>query len=159
MIPVCCLAHGLISMKRDYKLRLSSRNIVLNRRRTRRGSGGGGAVDPPPPQFGQIYDIYSGKRQHICLTNCVTPNGTSIHLPEIHFGWVTKETFIGYSLRPSIIDTSIVHYYCFLPVGAAWQTSCVRHSDKTRFDPPNGCWPVRLNDVKKFQFAHNLLAL
>ena len=47
-----------------------------------RGSGG-----QLTPQFGQIYDIYSGKIQHICLTNCVTPNGTSIHLPEIHFGW------------------------------------------------------------------------
>ena len=42
------------------------------------------------PQFGQIYDIYSGKRQHICLTNCVAPNGTSIHLPEIHFRWGNK---------------------------------------------------------------------
>ena len=29
------------------------------------------SVDPPP-QFGQIYDIYLGKRQHISLTNCVT---------------------------------------------------------------------------------------
>ena len=74
------------------------------------------------PQFGQIYDIYSGKRQHICLTNCVTTNGTSIHLPEIHFrggGGVTKETFIGYSLRPSKIGTAIVHYYFCLPGGAA----------------------------------------
>ena len=53
----------------------------------RTGRGGGGQLTP---QFGQIYDIYSGKRQHICLTNCVTPNGTSIHLPEIHFGWVNK---------------------------------------------------------------------
>ena len=47
--------------------------------------GGGGQRGQLTPQFGQIYDIYSGKRQHICLTNCVTPNGTSIHLPEIHF--------------------------------------------------------------------------
>ena len=45
---------------------------------------GGGQLTP---QFGQIYDIHSGKRQDIYLTNCVTPNGTSIHLPEIHFGW------------------------------------------------------------------------
>ena len=56
-------------------------------RRTGRGVRGGGQLTP---QFGQIYDIYSGKRQHICLTNCVTPNGTSIHLPEIHFGWGNK---------------------------------------------------------------------
>ena len=34
--------------------------------------------------------------------------------------------------------------YRFLPGGAAWQTICVRHSGKTRFDPPNGFWPVRL---------------
>ena len=53
-------------------------------RRTGRGVRGGGQLTP---QFGQIYDIYSGKRQDICLTNCVTPNGTSIHLPDIHFGW------------------------------------------------------------------------
>ena len=60
---------------------------TYSHRRTGRGSGG-----QLTPQFGQIYDIYSGKRQHICLTNCVTPNGTSrpIHLPEIHFGWVNK---------------------------------------------------------------------
>ena len=43
-----------------------------------RDGGSGGQLTP---QFGQIYDIYSGKRQHICLTNCVTPNGTSIRLP------------------------------------------------------------------------------
>ena len=49
-----------------------------------RDGGSGGQL---PPQFGPIYDIYSGKRQDICLTNCVTPNGTSVHLPEIHFGW------------------------------------------------------------------------
>ena len=54
-------------------------------RRMRWGSGG-----QLTPQFGQIYDIYSGKKQHICLTNCVTPKGTSIHLPEIHFGWGNK---------------------------------------------------------------------
>ena len=24
------------------------------------------------------------------------------------------------------------------------KTICVRHSGKTRFDPQNGCWPVRL---------------
>ena len=27
------------------------------------------------------------------------------------------------------------------------QTICVRHSGKTRFDPPNGCWPVRLYEL------------
>ena len=64
----------------------STTNLVLyecpSHRRTGRGVRGGQLT----PQFGQIYDIYSGKRQDICLTNCVTPNGTSIHLPEIHFG-------------------------------------------------------------------------
>ena len=59
-----------------------------------------------------------------------------------HLFGQTKETFIGYSLRPSKIGTAIVHYYFFLPGGAAWQTSCVRHSGKTWFDPPNGCWPM-----------------
>ena len=33
------------------------------------------------------------------------------------------------------IGTAIVHYYFFLPGVAAWQTICVRHSGKTRFDP------------------------
>ena len=61
--------------------------VDYTHRRTRRGVRGGGQLTP---QFGQIYDIYSGKIQHICLTNCVTTNGTSIHLPEIHFGWGNK---------------------------------------------------------------------
>ena len=87
-----------------------------------RDGGSGGAVDPPiradiTPQFGQIYDIYSGKRQHICLTNCVTPNGTvSIYLRYIS-GGLTKETFVGYSLRPSKTGTAIVHYYFFSLAG------------------------------------------
>ena len=50
----------------------------------------GGQGGQLTPQFGQIYDVYSGKRQHICLANWVTPNGTSIYLPEIHFGWCNK---------------------------------------------------------------------
>ena len=36
--------------------------------------GGGvrlGQLTPPPRNSGS-YDIYSGKKQHICLTNCVT---------------------------------------------------------------------------------------
>ena len=58
-----------------------------------RDGGSGGQLTP---QFGQIYDIYSGKKQDICLTNCVTPNGTSqsIYLTYIS-GGVTNETFIG----------------------------------------------------------------
>ena len=60
-----------------------------------RDGGSGGAVDPPNSGRYMTFirakdNTYSGKRQHICLTNCVTPNGTSIHLPEIHFGWVNK---------------------------------------------------------------------
>ncbi len=49
------------------------------------GSRGGGAVDPP--QDSGRYDIYSGKRQHICLINCHRTEQASIHLPEINFGW------------------------------------------------------------------------
>ena len=69
------------------------------------------------PQFGQIYDIYSGKRQHICLTNCVTrTEQVSIYLRYLS-GGLTKETFIGYSLRPSKTGTAIVHYYFFSLAG------------------------------------------
>ena len=72
----------------------------------------------------------------------------SIYLRYIS-GGLTKETFIGYSLR-GYRSTTVKNRRCnssllfFLPGGAAWQTSCFRHSGKTRFDPPNGCSPVRL---------------
>ena len=63
---------------------------LLNEENPRHRLRDGGSGGQLTPQFGQIHDIYSGKRQHNCLTNCVTPNGTSIHLPEIHFGWGSK---------------------------------------------------------------------
>ena len=67
-----------------------------------------------------VYNIYSGKIQHICLTNCVTPNATSIHLPEIHFGWGNKgdvHRVLLYDRQK--VGNAIVHYYFFLPGGAA----------------------------------------
>ena len=43
------------------------------------------------PQNSGRYDIYSGKRQHIYLTNSV--NGTSIHIQYVRYvsGGVTKD--------------------------------------------------------------------
>ena len=41
----------------------------------------------------------------------------------------------------------ITDNFCYYPPppteSGRLQTICVRHSGKTRFDPPNGCWPVR----------------
>ena len=49
---------------------------------------GGGAVDPPP-QFGQIRHLFGQKITHLFDWLC-QQNETSIHLPEIHFGWGSK---------------------------------------------------------------------
>ena len=96
-----------------------------------------------PPNSGRYMTFIRAKdNTFVWLTVSPQMEQVSIYLRYVS-GGVTKETFIGYSLRPSKIGTAIVHYF-FLPAGAAWQTSCVRHLDKTRFDPPNGCWPVRL---------------
>ena len=79
------------------------------------GSGGGEAIDP---QFGQkIYDIYAGKRQHICLTKVtVSPRTEQVSIyPRYISGGVTKGTFIGYTLRPSKIATAISSLLFFSP--------------------------------------------
>ena len=76
----------------------------------------------------------------VWLTVSPRTEQVSIYLRYIS-GGLTKETFIGYSLRlrPSKTGTAIVHYYFFSLAGPR-----DKHSGKTRFDPPNGCSPVRL---------------
>ena len=127
----------------DMKCTADTRNCLqwhCRHRRTRRGVRGGSW----PPNSGRYMTFIRAKdNTFVWLTVSPRTEQVSIYLRYIS-GGVTKETFIGYSLRPSKIGTSKVRYYFFLPGGAAWQTSCVRHSGKTRFDPPKGCWPVRL---------------
>ena len=119
-----------------------------------RDGGSGGAVDPPIRA--DTWHLFGQKTTHIrakdntfvWLTVSPRTEQVSIYLRYIS-GGVTKETFIGYSLR-GYRSTTVKNRHCnssllfFLPGGAAWQTSCFRHSGKTRFDPPNGCSPVRL---------------
>ena len=120
----------------------------------RTGRGVRGAVDPPIRA--DTWHLFGQKTTHIrakdntfvWLTVSPRTEQVSIYLRYIS-GGVTKETFIGYSLR-GYRSTTVKNRHCnssllfFLPGGAAWQTSCFRHSGKTRFDPPNGCSPVRL---------------
>ena len=77
----------------------------------------------------------------------VSLNGTSIHLPEIHFGWGNKGDIhrIGSILLydRQKIGSAIVHFYFFIPGGAAWEDN-LRSPFGQNSDPPNGCWPVRL---------------
>ena len=122
-------------------------------RRTGRGVRGGGSWPPNSGRYMTFIrakdNTYSGKdNTFVWLTVSPRTEQVSIYLRYIS-GGVTKETFIGYSLR-GYRSTTVKNRHCnssllfFLPGGAAWQTSCFRHSGKTRFDPPNGCSPVRL---------------
>ena len=103
---------------------------------------GWGSVDPPIRSDNTTF-IRANDNTFVWLT--VSPNGTSIHLPEIHSRWCNKGNVhrVLFFYRQTV-GSAIVHYYFFLPGGAAWQTVCVRNSGKTRFDPLNGCWPIRL---------------
>ena len=74
-------------------------------------TGGQGAVDPQ--QFGQIRHLF-GQNTNICLRLTASPNGTSIHLPNIRFGWGNKGDIHRVLLYDrQKIGTAIVHYYFF----------------------------------------------
>ena len=80
--------------------------------------GGGAEGEAVTTQNSGTYDIYSGKRQHICLTNCVTERNKYASTLRYISGGVTKETFIGY------YSTTFKIRHCnsslfFLPDGAA----------------------------------------
>ena len=72
------------------------------------------------------------------------PHGTDCPYPIVAcLGGVTKETFLIF----------------FSLAGSAWQTICIRHSGKFRFDSPNGCWPMTQGDSysitsHKTQYEH-----
>ena len=121
----------------------------------RRTGRGGVRVGSWPPNSGR-YDIYSGKRQHmfhiyfysgkrqhICFTNRVTPNGTSIHLPEKHFGWGNKGDVYRVLLYDrQQIGTAIVHYFS--------NNLCSPFRQ-------NSVWPPHQMDVGPYAYARVLL--
>ena len=83
-----------------------------------RDGGGGLRGRQLTTQNSGTYDIYSGKRQHICLSNCVTERNKYASTLRYISGEVTKETFIGY------YSTTVKNRHCnsslfFLPDGAA----------------------------------------
>ena len=130
--------------------------IVIQTTRSFTGVRDGGSGGQLPPQFGQFVDINSGRESRIFGQN-------TIHLINTNLGSVIAvdgNNFCYYSLE-------ITENYCYYPPpphrmwsasgdhgkflllpppteSGRLQTICVRHSGKTRFDPPNGCWPVRL---------------
>ena len=77
----------------------------------------------------------------------VSPNGTSIHLPDIHFGWGNKgdvHRVLLYDRQK--IGTAIVHYYLFLPGGAAWKQFVFAIRAKL------GVWPLQM-DVGPYAYV------
>ena len=79
----------------------------------RTGRGGQGAVDPP--KFGQIRHLFGQKITHLFDS---TPNGTSIRLPDLRFGWGNKGDVHRVLLDDrQKIGTAILHYYFFSLAG------------------------------------------
>ena len=106
-----------------------------------RDGGSGGAVDPPIRA--DIWHLFGQKTTHfrakdntfVWLTVSPRTEQVSIYLRYIS-GGLTKETFIGYSLRPSKTGTAIVHCYFFSLAGPR---------DKQVFLPfgQNSVWPPK----------------
>ena len=114
--------------------------VMVDHRRT----GWGGGIWPPKIRADTTF-IRAKDNTFVWLT--VSLNGTSIHLPEIRFGWGNKgdvHRVLLYDCQK--IGTAIVHDYLFLPGGAAWKqfVFAIRAKLGLTPPPPNGCWPVRL---------------
>ena len=103
------------------QLNISLYGTVLHRSQTHTAIGvrDGGQVGSWPPNSGRYMTFIRAKdNTFVWLT--VSPRteqvGLSIYLRYIS-GGLTKETFIGYSLRPSKTGTAMVHYYFFSLAG------------------------------------------
>ena len=86
-------------------LPLISIRTICKQRHTGRGVSwppNSGRFDPPI----RADTTFIRAKDNTFVSLTVSPNGTSIHLPEIRFGWVTKETFIGY------YSTIVKNWHC-----------------------------------------------
>ena len=92
-----------------YQVLHDTNNVTDSHRRTGRGVRGGSW----PPNSGRYMTFIRAKdNTFVWLTVSPRTEQVSIYLRYIS-GGLTKETFIGYSLRPSKTGTAIVHYYFF----------------------------------------------
>ena len=114
------------------------------------GRGVRGPVDSPTKIRADTTFIRAKDNTLVWLT--VSPNGTGIRLPEIHFGWGNK----GDAHRVLLYDRLLL----FSPWRGRVKAICVRHSGNTRFDPQMdvGRTPLQMRCWVMYMFAHVVLA-